>query len=149
MVSCFKNINDNKVYLFSWCNKLPWKQKAFLFWLSDPIFFTAQKWSACQNKLSAKFHFKKILQSGFRATLNFHFCFILACWLHFRNIKWGLPSLFLRYEQLKLKFGKFLQGFLVAMITFYFMKTTEAFSAIIGIWYGTKTLLLNNKVLCC
>ena len=38
----------------------------------------------------------------------------------------------------------FLKGFPVAIVTFYFTKTTE--SAIIGVWFGTKTLLLNDKV---
>ena len=33
-----------------------------------------------------------------------------------------------------------------AMVTFYFTKTTESFSAITGVSYGTKTLLLNDSV---
>ena len=38
-------------------------------------------------------------------------------------------------------------GFPVALVTFFFTKTTESFSAISGVWYGTKTLLFNDKVL--
>ena len=106
-------------------------------------------------KLSAKF--KKNLWSGFRATLNvqlfnvalssapqnflnFAESFIVACWLHFRNKKWGLPKSFLKYEQLKPKYGVFLQGFAVATVPFYNTKMTESFSAIIGVWYIRKFL---------
>ena len=126
-----------------------------------PIFYCTKvisrsKWN------SAKF--KKNLWSGFRATLNvqlfkvalnsapqnflnFAESFIVACWLHFRNKKWGLPKSFLKYEQLKPKYGSFLQGFAVATVPFYNTKMTESFSAIIGVWYGTITLLLSDKVL--
>ena len=58
----------------------------------------------------------------------------------------GAPSSFLRYEQLKPKYGVFLQGFPVAMVTFYVTKMTKSFSAIIGVRYGSITLLLNDKV---
>ena len=82
--------------------------------------------------LSAKF--KRILWSRFRATvnnwkfkvslnplhricLNFAEVFVLVCWSLLCNKKWGSPSSFLRYKQLKPKYGVFLQGFPVAMVT--------------------------------
>ena len=44
-------------------------------------------------------------------------------------------------------YGVFLQGFPVATVTFYVTKMTESFSAIIGVWYGTITLLLSVSIL--
>ena len=127
-----------------------------------PIFLLHKSDQQTKIKLSEKF--KKILWSGFRDTLNFQLLkvalnllhrillnfaesFILACWLHFRNKKWGSPGSFLRYRQLKPKYGVFLQSFLVATVTFNIAKMTEYFWAIIGVWYGTITLLLSDKVL--
>mgnify|MGYP001795004336 CR=1 FL=1 len=81
--------------------------------------------------------------------LNFAKSFIMAWWLHCRNKNYGSPTSFLRYEQLKLKYGIFRKGFPVAMVTFYFTKTTKSFSAKIGVLYRTKTLLLNDTVLWC
>ena len=81
--------------------------------------------------------------------LNFAESFIMACWLHFRNKKWEPPSWFLRYKQLKPKYGVFFQSFLVATLTFYITKMTEYFLAITGVWYGTITLLSSDKVLWC
>ena len=132
--------------------------------LGDPNFLLHKSDQKVKMKLSAKF--KKIMWSGFRATLNFQLFkvalnplhriflnfaerFVLACWLHHKNIKWGLPSSFLRYEQLKPKYGVCLQGFHVATVTFYVTKMAESFSAIIDVWYGTPTLLLSDKILKC
>ena len=53
--------------------------------------------------------------------------------LHFRNKKQGSLSSVLRYEEIKLKYKDFLLGFPVAMVTFYFTKTTETFSAIVDV----------------
>ena len=49
----------------------------------------------------------------------------------------------INYEQLKPKYGVFLQGFPVATVTFDFTKMMESFSAICG----TITLLLSDRVL--
>ena len=90
--------------------------------LGDPNLLLHKSDQQVKVKLSAKF--KKILWSGFRATLNFQLfevalnplhriflnfaeSFILPCWLHFRNKKWGSPSSLLRYDQLKQKYGMF------------------------------------------
>ena len=45
----------------------------------------------------------------------------------------GVTEFVLRYEQLKPKYGVFLQGFPVATVTCYVTKMTESFSAIIGV----------------
>ena len=112
-------------------------------------------------KLSAKL--RKILWSGFRATLNnWKFkvalnpphrmflnvaeIFILACWSLLCNKILGSPSSFSRYEQLKPKYWVFLQGFPVAMVTYCVTKITASCSAIIEVSYGTITLLLRNSV---
>ena len=105
-------------------------------------------------KLKATLQSQRILWSGFRATLNcqlfkvalnpllriFLNCakrFIRTCGLPYRNKKWWSPSFFffffLRYEQLKPKYGVFLQGFRVATVTFYVTKMTESFPAVIGV----------------
>ena len=39
----------------------------------------------------------------------------------------------MKYEQLKPKYGVFLQGFPVVRVTFYVEKNIESFSAIIGV----------------
>ena len=57
------------------------------------------------------------------------------------------PSSFFRYEQLKSKYRKFLQGFTVAVVTCYVTKVTGSCSAIIDVLHGTITLLLRDKVL--
>ena len=56
--------------------------------------------------------------------------------------KWRSPSSFLRYEQLKPKYGVFLQGFPYATVTFYVTKMTESFD----VYHGTITLLLCDSV---
>ena len=45
----------------------------------------------------------------------------------------GVTEFVLRYEQLNPKFGVFLQGFPVAIVTFYVTKMTESSSGIIGV----------------
>ena len=52
-----------------------------------------------------------------------------------------------RYELLKLKYGVFLQGFPVSMVTCYIKKTTTSCSVVIDVSHGTITLLLRDKVL--
>ena len=116
--------------------------------LDEPSFFLHRSDQHAKVQLLAKF--KKILWSGFRAILHFQLVkvalnplyriflnfaerFILACSLHFRNKKWGSPSSFLRYEQLKPKYGVYLHGFPVATGTFYVTKMTESFLATIGV----------------
>ena len=169
------NLLLNKIQSFLWRKKLLWQQEILArtsyilalvahIWKSNsvtPIFYCTKVISRSRWN-SAKF--KRILWTGFRATLNFQLLkvalksapqnflnfaegFIVACWLHFRNKKWGLPKSFLKYEQLKPKYGVFLLGFTVATVTFYVTKMTESFLAIIGVWHGTITLLLSDKVL--
>ena len=94
--------------------------------------------------------FKKILWRGFRATLNnckfkgplnplhrffqnFTESFILACRPLLCNKKLGSLSSFFRYETLKPKYGVFLQGFPVAMVTSNITKMTSSCSAIIDV----------------
>ena len=92
---------------------------------------------------------KKILRSGFRATLNlwkfkvalkplrrifFNFvksC-ILTCLSLFNNKKWGAPDSFLSYKHLKGKLRVFLTGKTVAIVTSDVMKMTATCSAMIG-----------------
>ena len=49
--------------------------------------------------------------------------------LHFRNKKWGSPNSFLRYEQLKPKYGMFLKGFPVARVLVLRHKNDLIFSS--------------------
>ena len=139
----------NKMQSFLWRNKLPWQQESlakttYILALVGHIWKTnsVTPISYCTKMISTPRW--KILWSGFRATLtlqlfkvalnplhrifvNFAERFILVCWLHFRNKKWGSPTSFLRYEQLKPKYGVFLQGFPVTTVTFYVTKMTESF----------------------
>ena len=97
-----------------------------------PIFLLHKSDQQATMKLSAKF-----------STFNFAKIFILACWLHFRNEKWGSPSSFLRCEQLKPKYEMFLQGFPVAMVTFYVTKMNES---LLYTYWDLPTEKARNKI---
>ena len=118
----------NEMQLFTWCNKLPWKQESLAkthyilalaahIWkneLGNPSFLLQK--SDQHARINFYVKFKKVLQREFRTTLNFQL-FKVAMKL-FRRI-----------------------------LIFYFTKTTKSFSAIISVWCGSITLVLNDKVL--
>ena len=139
----------NKMQLFSWCNKLPWKQESlanthnilvlvahiFKTNLVTQIILLHQSGQDARIKLSAKL--KNILQSGFRATLNFQlfkvalnslrriFCFYSlqkASFWHadyISEIKNAVTEFVFEIWVAKIKIWDGLQGFLVTMVTFY------------------------------
>ena len=101
--------------------------------------------------------FKKILQRGFRATLNFrkfkvalnplrriflNFAksYLLLGLLQFNNKKWVSPSSFLSYKSLKLKLRVFLAGHIVSMVTYCATKLTATCSPMIGQFVDTMML---------
>ena len=69
----------------------------------------------------------------------------------YSNKKEGSPSSFLRYEQLNPKHRVFLLGFPVCQgtctVTYYITIMITSRLEIIGVSYGTITLLLCDKVL--
>ena len=116
--------------------------------LGDPIFLLYKSNQQAKMKVYAKF--KKILWSRFSATLKLFSCeggyesapqiFFKLCskfhsglLIYISEIKkWGSPSSILRYRQQKPKYGVFMQGFPVAMVTLLH-RGAESFSAIIGV----------------
>ena len=123
-------------------------------------------------KLSAKF--KKILSSGFRATLinfvislrypvdlnsqniiflNLAKSFILTMWSsnHLSSIKkGGITAEFIfeiNYEQLNPKYRVFLLGFPIAKVTYYITVMITSCLEMISVSYGTITLLLCDTLL--
>ena len=65
----------------------------------------------------------------------------------FSNKNGGSPSSFLRYEQLNLKCRVFLLGFPVAEVIYYITIMMTSCLEVIGVSYGTITLLLRDTVL--
>lgn len=59
----------------------------------------------------------------------------------------GVKEFSFRYEQLKINCRVLLLGFPVAMVTDYVTTMTPCCSAIVGVSYGTITLLIRNTAL--
>ena len=84
--------------------------------VKNKVIFDRKRLSYKAN-YKADFNYFKVALTLLRIYfLNFAESFILACWSILCNYKWGSPCSFLRYEQLKLKYGVFLQVFSVAML---------------------------------
>ena len=126
----------------------------------DPHFLLLDNDKHVKMQFFAKL--KKILRSGFRATLklrkfkvalkplrtnffNFAKSCVLTCQSLFNNKKWGSPDSFLSYKHLKGKLRVFLTGKTVAIVTNDVMKMTATCSAMIGNLFDIIVVAATDK----
>ena len=96
------------------------------------------------DKMERFAKFKKILRRGLRATLNFQKfnLIILSYHASYNSVikKWGSSSWLLSYKRLKLKLRVFLEGHIVAMVTYCVTKLTATCLPMIGQFADTMIL---------
>ena len=101
--------------------------------------------------------FKQILYMGFRATLNIRKFKVALNPMYRIFLNFAKPAYqnsvirknftvpFLKYKRLKLKLRVFLAGHSVAMVTKYVTKITPTCSSVIGKFFDTMIVALNDK----